>query len=304
MGHVVVLAGGESNEREVSLKSGAAVANALRAKGHQVRLLDPAEELDEIIKNDIVFPALHGAGGEDGTIQAALESRGAFYIGSGVAASALCFDKWLYRRAMQAAGLSMPRAALVGASTMWQSPLCKQPFVLKPVQGGSTLDVLIVREPANVTKHAVSKLLDRYGVMLLEELIEGTELTVGVLGGQPLPAVEIIPPEGADFDYENKYNGRTQELCPAQHVAQTVLDAAAATALKAHQLAGCRDLSRSDFMIDKAGSVFLLETNTLPGMTAESLYPKEAKAAGLAFPDLCEKLVQYALLRKEKLATS
>lgn len=295
MSNVTVLAGGNSNERDVSLRSGAAVAAALREKGHRVTMLDPRDGLGALGKPDVVFPALHGAGGEDGTIQAALETAGVPYIGSGVAASALCFDKWLYRQVLQSAGLPVAPGELVTADTLWRSPLSKQPFVLKPIQGGSTIDAHIVRDPINIDKKMIEASLRRYGVMLLETLIIGTEVTVGILGDKPLPSIEIIPPEGGDFDYDNKYNGKTQELCPPQHVSDALQKKAQKLALAAHQLTGCRHLSRTDLMINTAGKLFILETNTLPGMTNQSLLPKAATAAGLSFPELCDKLVRLAL---------
>jgi D-alanine-D-alanine ligase len=297
MSNVVVLSGGVSNEREVSLRSGKAVAEALRAKGHTVNMLDPKDGLDDIGRPDAVFPALYGKGGEDGTIQAALEARGLVYVGSGVAASALCWDKWLYRQVLQAAGLPVAEGEVVTLGTIWQSRLSKQPFVLKPIQGGSTLDAHIVRDPAKADKAKLERSLAQYGRMLLEELIVGTELTAGVLGGKPLPVVEIVPPPDSDFDYDNKYNGQTQELCPPKSVSEAVQKRAQDLALRAHQLAGCRDLSRTDIMVNGSGELFILETNTLPGMTSQSLFPKEAATAGITFPDLCDQLVQMTLAR-------
>jgi D-alanine-D-alanine ligase len=295
MKRVVVLAGGDSNEREVSLRSGDAVAGALRAKGYDVKIMDPRDGLEELGEPAAVFPALHGAGGEDGTIQATLESIGVPYVGSGVAASALCFDKWLYRQVLAAAGLPVADGAIVTTQTIWQSPLARQAFVLKPIQGGSSLDTFIVRGAANLNKKRVEQTLRRYGAMLMEKLIPGTELTVGVLSDEALPPVEIIPPGGGEFDYDNKYNGQTKELCPPQNVSTATQKRAQQLALKAHQIAGCRHLSRTDIIIDKRGRLYILETNTLPGMTGQSLYPKEATARGLTFPDLCDRLVGMAL---------
>lgn len=297
MNSIVVLAGGASNEREVSLRSGNAVADALQTKGHTVVILDPSKDMDKLGKPDAVFPALHGQGGEDGTIQAALEAVGIPYVGSGVAPSALCFDKWLHRQVLLAAGMTVAAGELVTVDTVWQSPLSSKPFVLKPVQGGSSLDTHIIRDLASLDKSQIEKSLHTYGVMLLEELIGGVELTIGVLGEQPLPAIEIIPPVGGDFDYENKYNGMTQELCPPVHVNEAVQKQAQQLALQAQQLTGCRDFTRTDIMAAPDGRLVILETNTLPGMTDQSLFPKAAAAAGIAMPDLVERLVQMALAR-------
>jgi len=294
---IVVLAGGTSNEREVSLRSGAAVAKALEAKGHHVTVLDPARDLARLGSPDVIFPALHGAGGEDGTLQACLETLGIPYVGSGVATSAMCFDKWLYRRVMLAAGLPIANGALVSAATIWKSPLVQKPFVLKPSQGGSTLDVHIVRDPQSADKAKIEADLNRYGMMLLEELADGIELTVGVLDGRALPAVEIIPPEHGEFDYENKYNGKTQELCPPQHIDDEMHGKIKLLAEQAHRIAGCRDLSRTDVIITKSGHIVLLETNTLPGMTDQSLFPKAAQAGGMPFEELVDSLVTLAVHR-------
>ena len=292
-----MLAGGTSNEREVSLRSGKAVADALQSKGHDITVIDPRDGLDDIGAPDAVFSALHGAGGEDGTIQAALEARGLAYIGSGVATSALCWDKWLYRQILQAAGLPVAKGEVVTLNNIWQSSLTKKPFVLKPIQGGSTLDAYIIRNPAKADKSELEQSLNKYGAMLLEELVVGTELTVGVLDGEPLPVIEIVPPEDGEFDYDNKYNGKTQELCPPKSVSKDMQQHAQELALQVHELTGARDLSRTDFMADRTGNLFILETNTLPGMTDQSLYPKAAAANGLTFPELCDKLVQLALAR-------
>jgi D-alanine-D-alanine ligase len=298
MSSIVVLSGGISNEREVSQRSGNAVADALRAKGHTATILDPATDMAKIGKPDAVFPALHGVGGEDGTVQAALEMAGVPYVGSGVAASALCFDKWLYRQVLSSAGLPVAKGELVTTLTIWDSPLAKAPFVLKPIQGGSTLDTFIIREPAAADKDALHACLNKYGLMLLEELVPGIELTVAVLGDKAMPAVEIIPPENGEFDYENKYNGRTQELCPPQHIDDETHAKIQELALKAHQLTGCRDLSRTDIMAAPNGRLVILETNTLPGMTNQSLFPKAAAAGGVPMSELIDRLVGWAVERR------
>lgn len=297
MSNIVVLAGGNSNERNVSLRSGAAVAHALNSIGHHVTTIDPRDGLTLPVQTDVVFPALHGLGGEDGTVQAALETASVPYVGSGPAASALCFDKWLYRRVLTVAGLPVADGAVVTLESIWESPLSRQPFALKPIQGGSTIDTFIVRDLVNVDKKPLETVLRKYGVMLLEALISGTELTIGILDTTPLPVVEIIPPTGSEFDYDNKYNGKTQELCPPQHVSAEIQKHAQALALKAHKLASCRHLSRTDIMVDEPGELYVLETNTLPGMTDQSLFPKAAAAAGINFPDLCDKLVKLALAK-------
>jgi D-alanine-D-alanine ligase len=297
MANVTVLCGGTSAEREVSLRSGAAVAEALKAAGYEVTVLDPAvSSLDKMTACDAVFPALHGTGGEDGAIQSALEEANARYVGSDSTASRLCFDKWQYRQHITAAGLLMPEGALVQAQTYHEHRLAAQPYVLKPVAGGSSIDTFIIRDPEH-PPHGIAEVFTRYPTMLMEQLIVGTELTVGVLNNQALPVIEIIPPKDSEFDYTNKYNGATRELVPPKHVSGDLQRRAQALALQAHQFTGCRDLSRTDIMLNKKGQLYVLETNTLPGLTNQSLLPKAARAAGLDMPALCKQLVEMALAR-------
>lgn len=299
MKRVVVLCGGSSSEREVSLRSGSAVAEALKTAGYEVVVLDPATaSFEEMVDADVVFPVLHGAGGEDGSLQAQLEKRGVRYVGSDADASHLCFDKWTYRHVITDAGLPMAEGALVQTDTFTGHPLARQPYVLKPVGGGSSIDTFIVRDPSEAPENAIHKTFERHPNMLLERLILGTELTVGVLGDEALPVIEIIPPSDGEFDYENKYNGKTQELCPPVHVSATVQEQAQELAKKAHLFTGCRDFSRTDIIVEATtGKLYLLETNTIPGMTPQSLFPKMAQAAGVAMPELCKQLVEMTLKR-------
>jgi len=297
MTKVNVISGGKSAEREVSLRSGVAVAKALASSGHEVTLLDPRiADIEEIAACDIVFLALHGAGGEDGTIQAKLEARGTKFVGSGSAASALCFDKSQYKRLLQEKGLPTPRFALIHEWDVQDHELTKRPFVIKPYDGGSSIDTFIVRQPEKAPwAQILNAIKGTYGEMLLEELIEGTELTVGILGDKPLPIIKIVPPQHGEFDYENKYNGASQEIIAPDDIPARVQATAQNLALKAHTLAGCRDLSRTDIMLNSRGDLYLLETNTLPGMTDQSLFPKMAAADGMLMPELCQRLVAMAL---------
>ena len=297
MSTILVLSGGISAEREVSLRSGASVTKALEAKGFTVVNRDPKDGLDNLGQIDAAFPALHGLGGEDGAIQAELQKLHIPYVGSDAAASALCFDKWAYKQMLRKAGLPVAEDALVTKETIWQSPLTHRPFVLKPIEGGSTIDTFIVRDPAHCDRAAIEAALGRYPDMLLEELVEGIEITVGVLGQQPLPCIESVPPTGGEFDYENKYNGKTQELCPPEHISGGAQVTAQELALQAHHLTDCRDLSRTDIIIRPDGRQVILETNTLPGMTDQSLFPKAAAAASIPMEDLVERLVLMALTR-------
>ncbi|MBC7581946.1 D-alanine--D-alanine ligase [Aeromicrobium sp.] len=298
MANIHVISGGTSDERAVSLRSGAAVAAGLEAAGHSVRILDSATiGIDEIAAADAVFLALHGAGGEDGTVQAQLETRDVKFVGTDSVASALCFDKWRYRQFVQT-DLPLPDGALVTLDEFSGHPLSQQPFVLKPFDGGSSVDTFIIRDVQSIPVEAVRASFDKHGKMLLEQLIVGIELTVGVLIDKAIGIVEIIPPSDGEFDYENKYNGMTQELCPPEHLSATVQAEARKLAETAHRITGCRDFSRTDLMLEQSsGKLFVLETNTIPGMTDQSLFPKAALSAGITMSQLCDQLVQLALRR-------
>lgn len=300
MVRITVVYGGTSAEREVSLRSGSSVAEALRhTKSYAVTLRDAAESsMDVIADCDVVFPMIHGIGGEDGRLQAELDRRNIAYVGSPAGASKHCLDKELYRQQLIAGGFTVPEGYIVTAAQYAAHPLARQPHVLKPVSGGSSIDTFIRRNPEAEPPDALTGAFRRHRRLLLEQLIVGTELTVGILGEHALPVIEIIPPEGGEFDYANKYNGRTQELCPPLHVHKTVQAQAQKLALDVHVFTGCRDFSRTDILQQAGtGKLYLLDTNTLPGMTAASLYPSMAAAAGLPMPELCAQLVSFALSR-------
>lgn len=302
MTKVLVLAGGASNEREVSLRSGMAVTKALQKSGYEVDQYDPVVDernLSAVAKQyDVVFPALHGAGGEDGTIQEELERLHIPYVGSGVKTSELCFDKWNYRELLASHQLPIAPGALVDNKTLANSPLITQPFVLKPPRGGSSIDTILVRDVTALPTGRIEETFSRYPQLLLEKLIVGTEITVGVVGDKALPVIEIIPPANGEFDYDNKYNGKSQELCPPQNVRENIQIIAQQLAEQIHHLCGCRDMSRTDIMIEADGSLTVLETNTIPGLTDQSLLPKAAEAAGVSMAQLCDSLVKTALRRQ------
>lgn len=301
MASVTVLCGGTSNEREISLLSGKAVFNALQQAGHQVSELDPADGLESIIGQlkdvDMVFPVLHGAAGEDGVLQKFLEDNSVPFVGSGSQASALCFDKARYAKLLEQESILGPETYLVDAASYSAAPLSRQPHVLKPNDGGSSIDTFIVRDPAQADHEAIADAFTRYPKLLLQSLIVGTEITVAVVGNTSLPVIEIIPPVDKEFDYENKYNGATQELCPPKNVSEEAQRQAQALSLHIHQMAGCRDMSRTDIIITADGKQYVLETNTIPGMTDQSLLPKAAATAGIPMPALCDQLVRSALER-------
>lgn len=298
--HILLLAGGNSNERDVSLRSGKAVAEAIRELGHELTELDPGVEGFDIAKHiegiDVVFPALHGQGGEDGDLQEKLEGLGVTFVGSGSQASRICWNKWQYKELLRKNNLPVSEGTLLTITGYNENPeVYNQPFVLKPVEGGSSLDTIIARTPTEEDWSTVTRLLNTYQTgMLYEPIIEGTEITVGILDNEPLPVIEIVPPEGLEFDYENKYNGATRELCPPETVSQELQKQAQDLALLIHQLTGCRHMSRTDIIIDKQGTLHVLETNTLPGMTTTSLLPKMAQTAGYSMPQLVEKLIKLA----------
>ncbi|MBU4304271.1 MAG: D-alanine--D-alanine ligase [Candidatus Omnitrophica bacterium] len=295
-----VLMGGFSSEREISLKSGAAVVEALRGLGYEVLAFDfhTEEELAGLLqlnKVDGVFNALHGAYGEDGRVQALLESMNILYTGSGVRASRLAMDKIVSRRIFEDNGLFVPEYKVLGkdtAAVKIDSSL-GFPLVVKPVHQGSSIGLSIVDDfsslPAAVN-HAF-----RFDVeVIVEKYIKGRELTVGILEDNALPVIEVVP-RNKFYDFQAKYTaGMTEYRVPAA-LSDNVTDVAQKTALTAHRVLGCRCFSRVDMILDAAGRVFVLEVNTIPGLTATSLLPKSAAACGIAFPQLCEKMVLSAL---------
>lgn len=299
MASVIVLAGGNSTERDVSFRTGAAVANALKEAGHTVTMLDPAEGLSkEKLECDVVFPALHGEGGEDGSLQRQLDEFGIPYVGSEVEASELCFDKQRYKDFLGEHNISTPAGAMVSEEEFWKSPLIENGYVLKPVDGGSSIDIILHRKDSERPSGTIIKdLFNRYKKMLLEELVEGTEITVAVFDSVVMPVIEIIPPNDGWFDYENKYNGQTQELCPPINVDETTQEAAQDLALQIDKLCGCRDMSRTDMILDSAKKLWVLETNTIPGMTDQSLLPVAIRTIGISYPEMVDRLVKAALSR-------
>lgn len=293
---LVVLAGGPSAEREVSLRSGAAMAGALRSLGHRVTVLDPRPGALRIPPDTAaVVLALHGTYGEDGSVQAELEALGVPYTGCGVEASRIAFDKVLTKRRLVDAGVPTARfEVLQSESAPWPAGWCP-PVVLKPVRQGSSVGLEFVEDQARFPE-ALRDCLQHDREVLLEERITGRETTVGILDGAVLPVVEVRPREGA-YDYTNKYTaGRTEYFCPADfgpEVTRGIQNAA----LGAFRAVGGRDYARVDVMVRTDGAPVVLEVNTLPGMTETSLLPKAAAAAGLDFPTLCQRMVDLALAR-------
>jgi D-alanine-D-alanine ligase len=294
---IVVMLGGPSAERKVSLRSGAAVAAALRARGHEVVELDP-QETNWILpeKTDVVFLALHGTYGEDGTVQRQLEKIGVPYTGCDSEASRIAFDKLLTKQSC--IERSVPTAKFLvadSASTPWPAGW-SPPLVVKPVRQGSSVGLQFVNRVEEWPK-ALAEALRFDTEVLVEEKIIGRETTVGILDGQALPVVEVRPKTGS-YDYKTKYTaGASEYFCPADFDAATTQRIQAA-ALGAFKSIGGRDYSRVDVMVRADGSPVVLEVNTLPGMTETSLLPKAAAAMGINFSDLCQRMIELALQRK------
>jgi len=295
--HVAVLMGGWSAEREVSLVSGRACADALRSGGYSVTEIDMTRDLRVLLDSldplpDAVFNALHGRFGEDGTIQAVLNTLGIPYTHSGLLASALAMDKPLAISLFAAHGIRCPQGRIVEAANVMRTHPLPPPYVIKPAREGSSVGVIIVREGDN----GPSLENWAFGEILAEPYVAGRELTVAVMGEWALGVTELRPLQGF-YDYEAKYtDGKTEHLCPAPVPAE--IDALAREwALLAHRALGCRGVSRADFRWDdRAGSdgLYLLEVNTQPGMTALSLVPEQAAQVGMSFPELVGWMVENA----------
>lgn len=291
--HLAVLMGGPGSEREVSLRSGGAVAHALRAAGYRVSEVDvrgPEFTLPEGAGLCVLM--MHGTFGEDGQIQAILERRGIPYTGEGEAASRVAFDKLESKKLFLQAGVSTPRWEVLAAG---QRPTLPLPIVVKAPREGSSVGVHLVREPAQLDGAlADCAALDRE--ILVEELVEGRELTVGVVGDQATAVVEIRPHEGF-YDYAHKYTkGASEYFCPAP-LDEVTTRLMQETALAAHRALGLKVYSRVDILLRADGTPFVLEANTIPGMTETSLLPKAAAVAGLSFLGLCEEIARLSLQR-------
>lgn len=301
---VTVLAGGPSSERDVSLMSGRAVAAALGEAGHEVHLADitPGDLTALDRPADVIFPVLHGAWGESGELQAILEERGLPFVGSGSDASALGMDKWRTKQLWLDHGLPTPAGMIVSDPTCHTAP---SPCVVKSLTGGSSLDCFIRRGAAEESvdiKAPISYLIAKHGNCLVEQLVTGFEMTVGILDGQALPPIWIdaAPTEAGWFDYAAKYSaeGAAHRFDRPPVLTEAASHQLQALCLWAHDLIGCRDLSRVDVMVDRAGQPWLLEINTMPGFTGRSLLPDAAAKVGLGFPALCDKLVGIAAGRR------
>lgn len=288
---VALLKGGPGKERDVSLNSGAAVANALRSLGADVVEIDiTGRDVDLPSTPDLVFNMIHGTFGEDGDLQSILDGLGIPYTGEDAAGSRLAFDKIASKRRFDAAGVPHAKWEILHAG---ENPSIPLPLVAKPPREGSSVGVHIVKESGGLAE-ALADCIARDREILVEEFISGRELTVGIVGDEALPIVEIVPK--VDFySYENKYTkGNSDYFCPAR-LDEAATQAVQAAAVAAHRALGLRVYSRVDVLLDDQNRPFVLEVNTIPGMTETSLLPKAAAVAGLDFASLCEEIAGLSL---------
>lgn len=336
---IVVLCGGISTERDISLKTSSKVANALKQNGHDVVMIDvffgmdevpdfskevdffqQAEELrqrkaeisEELIKQyglmgpnvfetckqaDIVFIGLHGENGEDGKIQAVFEEAGIPYTGSDSKSSALAMSKAVTKEIVSP-HIEMPKGIIVHKDDPKPAPedrVIKAPCVIKPSNGGSSVGVLLVMDD-NQFEHALEEDFKFDDTVLIEEYIKGRELTQAVLDGVALPPVEICPDEDEWYDYENKYNGKTVEVCPAE-IPDDVLKEMSEKSVRFGEILGLSVYYRIDYLLAEDGKLYALEANSLPGMTDTSLVPQEAQAVGMSYAELCDKIIEISLAK-------
>jgi D-alanine-D-alanine ligase len=301
--HVAVLMGGWSAEREVSLMSGRDIAAALESLGHRVTAIDMDRDVAAKLaaaKPDIVFNALHGTPGEDGTVQGMLDLMGLKYTHSGMVTSVIAIDKVLTKQALVPHGIPMPGGRIVKSAEVFEGDPLKRPYVLKPVNEGSSVGVAIVTDEGNYGQpigRDVAGPWQEFEELLAEPYVRGRELTTAILGGKALGVTELKPKSGW-YDYDAKYtDGMTEHVFPAQ-IPDHIAEACKRIALEAHRLLGCKGASRSDFRWDDEcgeDGLFLLEVNTQPGMTPLSLVPEQARHCGISYPELVQMILAEAL---------
>ncbi|MCF7853273.1 MAG: D-alanine--D-alanine ligase [Candidatus Pacebacteria bacterium] len=295
--NVCVLKGGPSSEREVSLCSGAAVAGALREAGYAVDEIDiTAPELPVLAPGtDVVFPALHGAFGEDGGVQRLLEQRGLPFVGSRAGASQVIMSKVLSKEIFDEHGIPTPAYVVIDDLEAPVPADLTFPLVVKPDKQGSTVGITRLSKPSGWWRRALRKAFECDGKVIVEQFVAGTEITVGVLDGTPLPVIEIVPPQDRMFDFDAKYDhrhGHTHYFCPPRTVPVEYQEAAREVALKVYRVLDAKDMLRVDIIMGADGTPWVLEANSIPGFTATSLLPKAARATGMSFPELCARLVK------------
>ncbi|MEH6716854.1 D-alanine--D-alanine ligase [Parasphingorhabdus flavimaris] len=301
--HVAVLMGGWSAEREVSLSSGNGVADALEKNGHKVSRVDMDRNVAQILtglRPDVVFNALHGVPGEDGSVQGMLDLMQIPYTHSGMVTSVIAIDKELTKQQLVPAGIPMPKGKVVSSASLYEADPMPRPYVLKPVNEGSSVGVAIITDDSNYgypIGRDVAGPWQEFDELLAEPFIKGRELTTAVVGGKALCVTELKTAQGF-YDYAAKYTeGLTQHVCPAE-IPEDIEKLCLDYALRAHQVLGCKGTSRTDFRWDDelgAAGLFVLETNTQPGMTPLSLVPEQAKQMGISYEQLVELIVREAL---------
>ena len=306
--HIAVLMGGWSAERAVSLVTGANVADALESLGHRVTRIDMGRDVAARLAEaapDVVFNALHGTPGEDGSVQGMLDLMGLKYTHSGLATSVIAIDKQLTKLLLVPQGIPMPGGRIVKTATLYQADPLPRPYVLKPVNEGSSVGVAIVTDDGNygnpIAPDAVGP-WQEFDELLAEPFIRGRELTTAVLGEEALGVTELKPKTGF-YDYDAKYTkGMTEHVYPAD-IPDDIAAACMQIARDAHRLLGCKGCSRADFRWDDslgADGLFLLEVNTQPGMTPLSLAPEQARHRGMSYAEFVQRIVAEALHRVEK----
>jgi len=301
MQHVAVLKGGLSAEREVSLNSGAACARALESVGFRVTEVDVGRDIAEVLirlKPDVAFNALHGRFGEDGTVQGVLETLRLPYTHSGILSSALAMHKQMAKTVMAAAGVPVAHGIVVNRHDAAKAHVLPPPYVLKPVNDGSSVGIIIVKEGRAPPQELGDANWTHGDLMLAETFIPGRELTCAVMGDRALGVIEILTASGGFYDYDAKYvKGGSIHVLPAK-IKPNIYHIAQELALKAHRALGCRGVSRADFRYDDTpggtGQIICLEVNTQPGMTETSLVPELAAHAGLSFGELVKWMVADA----------
>jgi len=301
---ITVLMGGPSAERDISLLSGSAIADALKSVGHRVTRADISPQDTTALDRegmDVVFIALHGDFGESGEAQMLCEQRGLRYTGSNERASRVGMDKAAAKQILKRGGLTTPDWMIVeefhpvDQVARWIEEL-PPPVVLKPVDGGSSLDITIATD-LRQRDEALEYLVDKYGRAMLERYLPGREFTVGIIGNSALPLMEIVP-DGRFYDYRAKYDDEAKTSYVFNHgLNEQVVKRMRADAVNAHRILGCRDLSRVDFILDQNNTPNVLEINTIPGFTSHSLVPKAAAAAGISFEKLVDGIVAMAMNR-------
>jgi D-alanine-D-alanine ligase len=304
-GTVGVFLGGNSHERPISIRSGRAVFEALKEAGVDAVMIDPANGFHSKLKEkpiDLAFIALHGKGGEDGTIQKRLADNRVFFIGSEAKASALAFDKIKAKKLFVQSGIPTPRYQVITKKN-WGKVVRQwiPPYVVKPICEGSSIGIFFVEQLSKRMLKKIDSSLKHYGSLFLEEKINGRECTVGILGSEALPVIELKPKRDF-YDYKAKYTkGLTDYLIPAP-ISEKLSEDLKSIALKAHQTLGLRDFSRVDFKVNSKGDPYVLEVNSIPGFTDTSLLPKAARLAGYEFRDLCLALLEMAYERRKSLS--